>query len=35
MIIDERGKRIDKEKSKSNPDKDKIVNLMASSVTSL
>ncbi len=32
-IIDERGKRIDIEKSKSNPDKDKIVNLMASSVT--
>ncbi len=32
-IIDERGKKIDVEKSKSNPDKDKIVDLMASTIT--
>ncbi len=32
-IIDERGKRIDEEKNKSIPDKDKIVELMANTVT--
>ena len=32
-VIDERGKRIDEEKNKNNPDKDKIVQLMASSIT--
>ncbi len=32
-IINERGKKIDVEKSKSNPDKDKIVGLMANTVT--
>ena len=32
-VIDERGKRIDEEKSKSNPDKDEIVKLMANTIT--